>query len=117
MCRGELARAATLLLLAAGCGGGASTGSTCEKVVQGYKDYSAKASACGVTIPIGGFDQASCEAALNASGCTAQDKQLWGDYGTCLSALPSCTTGNTTPFTNAVLACTDKLSAVSAACE
>ena len=53
MCRGELARAAALLLLTAGCGGGSSTGSVCDKVVQGYKDYSSKASACGVTIPLG----------------------------------------------------------------
>ena len=72
---------------------------------------------CGVNIPIGNFDQASCESALNASGCTAQDRQLWGDFGSCLSALPSCTTGNTTPFTTAVIACTDKLNGLSAACE
>jgi hypothetical protein len=107
----------TTVLLAMGCGSGSSTGSACDKVVQGYKDYSSKASACGVTIPIGNFDQASCEAALNQSGCTSADKQLYGDFGSCLSALPSCTSGNTTPFVNAVLACTDKLNGLSANCQ
>ena len=106
----------TVLLLAAGCGS-SSGGSACDKVVQGYKDYSSKASACGVTIPIGNFDQASCEAALNNAGCTAQDKELYGDFGSCLSALPSCTTGNTTPFVTAVVACTDKLNGLSANCD
>ena len=70
-----------------------------------------------MTIPIGNFDQASCEAALNESGCTDQDKQLWGDFGSCMSALPNCTSGNTTPFVDAVLACTSKLDAVSSACQ
>jgi len=101
-------------LLAVGCGSGAG-GSACDKVVQGYKDYAAKASACGVTLQIGNFDQASCEAAL--SNCTAQDKDLYGDFGSCLSALPSCTAGNSTPFVNAVLACTDKLSGLSSNCQ
>ena len=99
-----------LVLTLAGLGCGSSNSSTCDKVVQGYKDYSAKASACGVTIPLGGFDSATCEAALNDSGCTAADKQKWGEFGTCLSSLPSCTTGNTTPFVNALTACTTTLS-------
>lgn len=110
-----LAVLASMLLLA-GCGSGSSTGSACDKVVQGYKDYSSKASACGVTIPIGSFDQASCEAAFNGSGCSAQDKQLYADFGSCLSALPSCTAGNTTPFVNAVIACTNKLNGLSSTC-
>jgi hypothetical protein len=105
------------LVLSAGCGGGSSSGSACDKVVQGYKDYSSKASACGVNIPIGSFDQSACEAAFNGSGCTAQDKQLWGDYGTCLSGLPSCNSGNTTPFVDAVVACTDKLNGLSGNCQ
>ncbi len=105
------------MLVAAGCGSGSSTGSACDKVVQGYKDYAAKASACGVNIPIGNFDQASCEAAFNGSGCTAADKSLYGDFGTCLSNLPSCTPGNTTPFVNALVVCTDKLSGLSSTCQ
>ena len=105
------------LLLAAGCGGGSSTGSACDKVVQGYSDYASKASGCGVNIPIGSFDKTACENAFNGSGCTAQDKQLWGDFGSCLSALPSCSAGNTTPFVNAVVACTDKLNGLSGNCE
>ena len=114
--RREAAGAVVALLLVVGCGSGSSTGSACDKVVQGYKDYASKASPCGVNINIGSFDQAACESAFNGSGCTAQDKQLWGDFGSCLSALPSCTAGNTTPFTNALLACTDKLNALSGNC-
>ena len=118
MGRGELAGAAALLLLAAGCGSSSSSGSVCGRVVQGYHDYGTKAAACGVNIPIGSFDQASCESALNASGCTAADRELWGNFGSCLSGLPSCTTGNTTPFTTAVVACTTTLSdGLSPACE
>ncbi|HET6980635.1 MAG TPA: hypothetical protein VFI53_00765 [Myxococcaceae bacterium] len=38
--------------------------------------------------------------------------------GSCLSGLPGCTTGNTTPFTTAVVACTTTLSnGLSPACE
>src|SRR3954447_21193892 len=98
-----------VLLASAGCGSSGG-GSNCDNVVQGYKDYSAKASACGVTIPIGSFDAATCNAALNDSGCTDADKQQWGNFGTCLSGLPACTTGNTTAFTNAVVTCTTNLS-------
>jgi len=106
------------MLLAAGCGGGSgSTGSACDKVVQGYKDYSSKAAGCGVNIPIGSFDQASCEAALNQSGCTSADKELYGEFGSCLSALPSCTASNSSAFVDAVLVCTDKLNGLSANCQ
>ncbi|HUM09754.1 MAG TPA: hypothetical protein VLT82_02290 [Myxococcaceae bacterium] len=104
------------VVLIAGCGSGTSTGSACDKIVQGYSDYATKASACGVTIPVGSFDKASCEAAFNGSGCTSADKQLWADFGSCLSALPTCTAGNITPFTNAVVACTNKLNGLSASC-
>jgi len=113
--RNEVFGVATAVLLAAGCGSGSSGGSACDKVVQGYKDYSSKAAACGVTIPVGSFDSGSCEAAL--SSCTSADKQLYGDFGSCLSALPSCTAGNTTPFVNAVLACTAKLEGLSSSCQ
>ena len=51
-------------LLALGCG--SSSGSACDKVVKGYQDYASKASACGVNIPLGGFDAASCEAAFKS---------------------------------------------------
>jgi hypothetical protein len=105
------------LLLAAGCGGGSSGASACDKVVQGYSDYSSKASGCGVNIPVGSFDRAACESAFNGSGCTAQDKQLWGDYGSCLSALPACTSGTSSAFVDAVVACTDKLSGLSGNCQ
>jgi hypothetical protein len=106
--RGRVLSGALVLLATAGCGSSGS--STCDKVVQGYKDYSSKAAACGVTIPIGSFDSAACQSALNDSGCTEADKQQWGNFGTCLSALPSCTPGNTTAFTNAVVTCTTTLS-------
>lgn len=68
------------------------------------------AAACGVTIPIGSSDSAACQSALDDSGCTDADKQQWGNFGTCLSALPSCTPGNTTAFTSALVTCTTNLS-------
>ena len=108
MMRAKGLGAAVVLVVMAGCG--SSGGSTCDKVVQGYKDYSAKAAACGVTIPIGSFDSAACQSALNQSGCTDADKTQWGNFGTCLSSLPACTPGNTTAFTTAVTTCTTTLS-------
>ena len=110
MRRGELVGAGMVLLLAAGCGSSSSCGSVCGMVVQGYKVYASKVPACGASIQLGSFVQAACESALNASGCTAADRDLWGNFGTCLSGLPACTTGNTAPFTNAVIACTNTLS-------
>ncbi len=106
--RQRLMGLAVVLLAAAGCGSGGS--SNCDKVVQGYKDYSSKAAACGITIPVGSFDANACNAALNGSGCNDADKTAWGNFGTCLSNLPSCTTGNTSAFTNAVVTCTTNLS-------
>ena len=49
------------------------------RVVKGYQDDSSKASACGVNIPLGGFDAAACEAAFKNSGRTDADKALYGD--------------------------------------
>jgi len=102
MSRGELVRAAALLRLVAGCG---SSSTAPRPPPAGWTSRSA----ASIRPPANRLD---------ASGCTAADRELWGNFGRCLSGLPGCTAGNTTPFTTGVVACTTTLSdGLSPACE
>ena len=115
--RGKALGVTLLLLGGVGCGSSSGGGSDCDKVVKGYNDYASKASACGVNFPIGSMTTAQCDQAFSSSGCTAADKTLYGNFGTCLSNLPTCNSSNTQPFLDAVVACTDKLNGLSSGCQ
>jgi len=105
---------AIVLLALAGCGS-SDTSSACDAVSKGLNDYNSKVAGCSGTLPSGSISSSQCQA-IQGGGCSSADKQIFNDFGGCLSGLPNCTPATESTFTTQLQSCVDKLDAISAAC-
>jgi hypothetical protein len=100
------------LLFLAGCGGGGTD--VCDKVATGLNDLITKAAPCSTSTPPSPLTADQCRQSLG--NCTDADKQKLGDFGSCLSALPTCSPATVSSWQTSVQDCLLKLQGISSSC-
>ena len=96
----------------AGCG--SSSSAVCDKLATGLNDFATKAAPCSSSVPPSPITADQCRQSIDK--CTSSDQQKLGDFGSCLSALPTCSQQTVQQFQTAVQDCLAKLQGISGGC-
>jgi len=106
-----LAMLRTLALTA--CASSSDT-TVCDKLSTGLNDFATKAAQCVSTPPSTGITAEQCRQSIDK--CTDSDRQKLADFGSCLSALPTCTPSTLSAWQSSVQSCLLKLAGISSGC-
>lgn len=99
-------------MVLAGCGG--SDSSVCDKLATGLKDLTTKAAPCFSSTPPTPLTADQCRQSIDQ--CTSSDKQKLGDFGSCLSALPTCSASSLSSWQSSLQTCILKVQGFSGSC-
>ena len=99
------------LLSISGCGGGSDV---CDQLATGLNDLAKSAAGCSSSVPQPPLTADQCRQSID--NCSDSDKQKLGDFGRCLSALPTCSPQTLADWQTSVQNCLAKLQGISSSC-
>ena len=100
------------LVAIAGCGG--KDTSVCDRLATGLTDLTTKAAPCFSSVPQTPLTADQCRQSIDK--CSDSDKQKLGDFGSCLSALPTCNPQTLSAWQSSVQSCLAGLQGLSSGC-
>ncbi len=111
--RSPVAGIVVALLATAGCGGGSSS-AVCDTLAKGLNDLISKATPCYASPPPAPITADQCRQQIG--NCSDSDRQKLSDFGSCLSAMPTCNPAALGDWQGSLQTCLGKLQGISDSC-